>query len=138
MVSKKHLKWALVPTPALLAISALLIGLYILMPFILSALLDVPGGADICSAPPPYAGGGSLAASLYDLCSSARALLAVPAMLFIVLAGTAALIPMALTVWDVATSDSDAVKKALWILLAMIFGYLGALAYYLIEARKRS
>lgn len=143
MIKKKHFKWSLLLPLLLLALAAVGMVIYIILPTVINSLVTAPADGNFCDG---HAVSRSIARSgfedvssvMSDLCFTSQSFLGLSIMIVVVLSGALTWLSALLVMIDVFESNKfDNLTKALWILGALSIGYFVAALYYFIEVRKR-
>lgn len=110
----------------ILAILGILV--YMLVPAILSAMLgqDVSG---MSAGAPPVSGPGQIGAGVAELNMMVSELVAVGVFFLLAVSGIAYLVTLILAAMEIGKSEKSGGWKAMWILLSLLLGALGVLAY---------
>ncbi len=140
-MDRKWLKWSLIVCGVLFILVFVGFIVYLLIPAILSFLIG--GGAEVDCYPYPAedhlsTGPQSVTAALSSLCLTAKTLVGAAIMLLLIAASVFGYVPVALALYEIITNEAyDQGKKILWVVLMVVFGFFGALAYYFVERKDR-
>ncbi len=129
----KYVKWGVWISLAFFILTIVFLGTYLLTPSIISALMGTPGNQDICTAPCNATGGpgsiGMLNCGLTNLCNQSKAFLGMFAMLFVIIGSFASLATCALTLIILLGDEKTEGNKAIYVLLLVFLGFIGAWIY---------
>ncbi|MBD3390283.1 hypothetical protein GF415_05035 [Candidatus Micrarchaeota archaeon] len=113
---------------ATLIMAILGILVYMLIPEILSAMLGQDVGS-MSAGTPPVSGPRQISAGVAELDMMVSELVAVGVFFLLAISGIAYLITLILAAMEISKSEKGGGWKAMWILLSLLLGSLGVLAY---------
>jgi hypothetical protein len=129
-------KWAILASTAILGFAFLSVILYILLPFIMGALV---GGPNPCAEPQsgaPASTASNLSNAMNNLCSTAKSFFAVISMVLIVLASPIIFVSNAIASFEVFNAQARGGPKLKWLALIWLVPCIGGLGYLFIGRKN--
>jgi len=136
-MDKKYLKWCILAPVILMTLAIIGAIVYLVAPPVIDAIIGshTEEGLDLgetCDFSAVHRGG------LTTICEASGAFLGGTIMILIVLAGAIAAIAGIITAIDAATLPGlSGAGRLLWVIVALLFQFVGPLAYYIIVRRDK-